>query len=216
MANKTSSTPLNILITAGPTREYFDSVRYLSNGSSGTMGYACAKIAVALGHKVTLISGPVTLTAPKKIKMISVITAHEMYRATMAHYQKADCVIMTAAVCDYSPKKRLKYKLKKKPNDLKWEMVPTKDILATLGARKTTQKLIGFAVEDTAPKRNAKKKLMQKNLDAIILNHPQVMSQTTTEAAILIRGETFAPTDRISKITLAKKIIALAQKLCKN
>jgi len=213
---KISSKQLKIVITAGPTREYFDSVRFLTNGSSGTMGYACAKIAATLGHKVTLISGPVNQTVPKKVKIISVITAQEMYEATMHHYKTADCVIMAAAVCDYCPKNPQKNKLKKSPKGLKWEMVRTKDILATLGAYKTTQKLIGFALEDTAPKTNAKKKLSQKNLDAIILNHPQVMGKATTEAEILIRGKKFISTGPLSKTDLAKRIISLAQKLCKE
>jgi len=142
---------MHFLITAGPTREYLDPVRYVSNASSGKMGYACAASAVRRGHRVTLISGPTACPSPAGVKVIPVVTSQEMRRAVMQVYPKCDCVIMTAAVSDYRPKHRSKTKIKSKQQSRVVELVRTNDILAELGQTKKKQILIGFALEDNAP-----------------------------------------------------------------
>ncbi|KGP73938.1 bifunctional phosphopantothenoylcysteine decarboxylase/phosphopantothenate--cysteine ligase CoaBC [Pontibacillus yanchengensis] len=160
-----------VLITAGPTKEKIDPVRFFTNHSTGKMGYALAKQAVSLGAYVTLISGPVNLDTPKGVQRINVESADEMYHQVLEHYVNQDIVIKTAAVADYRPKTSYSTKMKKEPGDLKIEMERTKDILQALGERKTSQFLVGFAAETTNPLEYAKDKLEKKNLDAIVVNN---------------------------------------------
>lgn len=204
---------LRFLITAGPTREYLDPVRFLTNASTGRMGYACARTAAERGHNVTLISGPVNLAAPDGVTVIPVVSTQEMADATLLHFDSCDCVIMTAAPCDYRPKSRSTHKMKKDDKPLSLEFERTPDILAELGRRKKNQILIGFAVEDTDPIANAQKKLKEKNLDAIILNSPASFAADTADFTLLIpTGQTtnYPATD---KKTLAQKIISLIESL---
>ena len=166
---------LRILVTAGPTREYFDPVRFLSNPSSGKMGYALAEEASRRGHVVTLVSGPSSLT-PKfkgpKSRLIRVVSAEEMYRAVIKQAPKADLIIMAAAVSDYRPAKYFSKKVKKKGKGMCITLVPTKDILKELGRRKKPgQILVGFAAETDHLVQNAQKKLREKNLDFIVANY---------------------------------------------
>lgn len=160
-----------ILITAGPTREAIDPVRYLSNHSSGKMGYALARAAVRRGAAVTLISGPVALEPPAGLEnYVRVESAAEMYQAVVDHYQAQDIVIMAAAVADYKPKVLSGQKIKKTTEPLTIEFVKNIDILAELGKTKTHQKLIGFAAETENLEEYARVKLLQKNLDLIVAN----------------------------------------------
>jgi phosphopantothenoylcysteine decarboxylase / phosphopantothenate---cysteine ligase len=204
---------LKFLITAGPTREYLDPVRFLTNASSGKMGYACAAAAKRRGHKVTLISGPVAIKIPRGIKRIDVITGAEMEKAVREHYKTCDCVIMTAAVGDYKSKRTSRYKIKKDQDTLNLELVRTKDILAGLGRRKQNQVLIGFAVQDRAARANAQRKLLEKNLDAIVLNSPSSFGADNIDAEILIRDLAWQPYPAITKSRLATRLILLAEKL---
>lgn len=162
----------NILITAGPTQENIDPVRYISNQSSGKMGYAIAQCCANLGAQVTLISGPTTLNIQhQNINKISVITADDMFTAVHQYFAGADACIMCAAVADYAVKNIASLKIKKNKQNLTLQLVKTKDILASLGKTKTVkQLLIGFALETNDEENNAIKKLKQKNLDLIILN----------------------------------------------
>lgn len=159
-----------LLITAGPTQEQIDPVRYLTNHSSGKMGYQLATVAREFGAEVTLISGPVQLDTPRGVTKIDVVTAEEMYEATTAHYDEADIVIKTAAVSDYTPKVTYKQKMKKQPKPLTLEMVRTKDILKTLGENKTHQYLVGFAAETEDVVTYGKEKLINKQLDMVVIN----------------------------------------------
>ncbi|MBN1436038.1 MAG: phosphopantothenoylcysteine decarboxylase [Sedimentisphaerales bacterium] len=204
---------MRFLITAGPTREYLDPVRFLSNGSTGKMGYACAATAVKLGHKVTLISGPTALPRPAGVKFIPVVSAQEMAQKTLEAFPNCDCVIMTAAVCDYQPAKIAKHKMQKQTEDLLLQLTRTPDILAQLGQQKTHQKLIGFAVQDRAAKTNARRKLENKNLDAIILNGPAAFAADRTDAHILTPPAPWQTHTNITKAKLAQQIIKIAQKL---
>ena len=148
----------HILITAGPTYEAIDPVRFIGNHSSGKMGYALAEEAQKKGAKVTLISGPSALTPPQGIDFHKVTTAQEMFDQVFNHYSQADIAIMSAAVADYTPKVVASEKIKKN------------DILKTMGERKQHQWLVGFALETENEEENAKGKLQRKNLDMIVLN----------------------------------------------
>ncbi|MFJ8256908.1 bifunctional phosphopantothenoylcysteine decarboxylase/phosphopantothenate--cysteine ligase CoaBC [Peribacillus asahii] len=159
------------LITAGPTREAIDPVRFLTNHSTGKMGYALAEEAIKLGAEVTLISGPVHLTPPAKAHVVQVESAAEMYDAVWPFYDDADIVIGTAAVADYKPKVYHTHKMKKQPGDNVIELERTKDILQELGMKKAHQLIIGFAAETNAVEEYARGKLEKKNADMIVANN---------------------------------------------
>ncbi|MFK5972733.1 MAG: bifunctional phosphopantothenoylcysteine decarboxylase/phosphopantothenate--cysteine ligase CoaBC [Flavobacteriaceae bacterium] len=160
-----------VLITAGPTYEAIDPVRYIGNHSSGLMGYELAKAAANMGAEVTLISGPTHLSIQHDlITLVAVVSGDEMYEMTHLHYSKADIVICAAAVADYRPASIANQKIKKKENRFSIELVKNKDILHSLGEKKESQYLAGFALETENELENAKGKLKKKNLDAIILN----------------------------------------------
>ncbi|MFE8699021.1 bifunctional phosphopantothenoylcysteine decarboxylase/phosphopantothenate--cysteine ligase CoaBC [Cytobacillus sp. FJAT-54145] len=160
-----------ILVTAGPTREKIDPVRFITNLSSGKMGYAIAEQAVLQGANVILVSGPVSLNAPKGVDRIMVESAEEMYEAVLQKYDSVDIVVKTAAVSDYRPKVAYDYKVKKQPGDETLELERTKDILLELGKRKRAQILVGFAAETDLVEEYAKKKLEKKNLDLVVANN---------------------------------------------
>jgi phosphopantothenoylcysteine decarboxylase/phosphopantothenate--cysteine ligase len=162
---------LNVLVTAGPTREAIDPVRFITNHSSGKMGYSIAKVAKYRGAKVTLVSGPTNLKPIKGIQMIDVNSALEMYEAVMAHFEEADIIIKAAAVSDYRPLKSEKHKIKKQQNDLEIQLTKNPDILMELGKKVTNQVLIGFSMETQLLKEYAKEKLIKKNLDLIVANN---------------------------------------------
>jgi phosphopantothenoylcysteine decarboxylase / phosphopantothenate---cysteine ligase len=160
-----------ILITAGPTVELIDPVRYISNHSTGKMGYAIAEKAAEMGANVTLISGPVTIEAPTGIKVIKVTNAAEMLKEALKEAKKYDIAILSAAVADYTPKIFSSTKIKKSTESFNLELSKTADIAAELGKiKKINQKLIGFALETNNELSNAKEKLKRKNFDAIVLN----------------------------------------------
>lgn len=160
-----------VLITAGPTIEELDPVRFISNHSSGKMGYALANTALKLGADVSLISGPTNQNiSSKKLKLTNIKTAFEMYNALLDDFYSSDVVIMAAAVSDYKPKKFYKKKIKKNNKDLNIQFEKTLDILGELGKIKSSQILVGFALENENEISNAKSKLENKNLDLIVLN----------------------------------------------
>lgn len=162
---------MKILISAGPTREKIDPVRFISNHSSGKMGYALATAAKAAGGEVVLISGPTQLNPPDNITFVQVESAAEMAEAVHRYAPEADIIIMAAAVADYRPVKTYDCKMKKTPGNLMMEMERTEDILLNLGQHKRpNQKLVGFAAETDNVIENAVEKLKTKNLDWIIAN----------------------------------------------
>ena len=160
----------HILITAGPTYEAIDPVRFIGNHSSGKMGYALAEEAQKKGAKVTLISGPSALTPPQGIDFHKVTTAQEMFDQVFNHYSQADIAIMSAAVADYIPKVVASEKIKKNEEEMTLTLVKNPDILKTMGERKQHQWLVGFALETENEEENAKGKLQRKNLNMIVLN----------------------------------------------
>jgi phosphopantothenoylcysteine decarboxylase/phosphopantothenate--cysteine ligase len=174
-----------LLITAGPTREYIDPVRFLSNASSGRMGYALAESAVRRGHSVMLVSGPVEIEPPKGAELVRVETTSEMYDVCLARYDSVDAVFAAAAVCDYRPLRRSAVKLKKDGAVLNLELTETEDILAEMGRRKSRQVLIGFALESDHGHANALRKLKAKNCDAIVLNAPTAIGSDRNDITLM-------------------------------
>ncbi|HEA21822.1 hypothetical protein LCGC14_1077450 [marine sediment metagenome] len=160
-----------VLITAGPTYEAIDPVRFIGNHSSGQMGFELARVAANLGAKVILVSGPSHLMiSHESIKVERVVSAEEMYHAVHKAYSEVDIAICAAAVADYRPKIKAEQKIKKKADAFSIDLVKTKDILSSLGKKKENQYLVGFALETENELENAKEKLKKKNLDAIVLN----------------------------------------------
>lgn len=159
-----------VVVSAGPTRERIDPVRFLTNFSSGKMGYAMAAAAAKLGAQTILVSGPVSIDPPKGVQVVPVESAEEMLQAILKEYDTADIVVKTAAVADYRPKETFSRKMKKQPGDSSIELERTTDILLTLGERKQHQLLIGFAAETNDVINYAKGKLEKKNADYIVAN----------------------------------------------
>jgi phosphopantothenoylcysteine decarboxylase/phosphopantothenate--cysteine ligase len=161
---------VKVLISAGPTIERIDPIRYITNRSTGKMGYAIAKKALEQGAQVTLVSGPTQLAPPEGVEFISVESAVEMYDVFMARMQEQDIIIKTAAVADYRPLEVAKEKIKKSEGEMELKFTRNPDILKTLGERKTHQVLVGFAAETTDVLTYAKRKIEQKHLDFIVAN----------------------------------------------
>ncbi len=200
-----------ILVTAGPTREPFDAVRFISNYSSGKMGFEIAKAACQRGADVTLITGPVTIDAVSGIKRINVNTADEMFKEVKKHYLKQNIIIMASAVSDFMPSKILSGKIKKEgKKNLLSELVRTPDILSFLGKNKKKFKLIGFALETEDDLRNAKEKFRKKNLDLIVLNNANIEGagfEKDTNVVTLIDKNEHIQLPLMSKYDVANKIL---------
>lgn len=176
---------MRILITAGPTREYLDDVRYLSNDSSGRMGYSLAEAALDAGHEVILVSGPVHLSPPKQCECLRINTTAEMRDACVAHFDACDGVIAAAAVCDYKPLNRVAGKISKTGGPITLEMIETDDVLAELGRHKDGRWVLGFALEAANARENALQKLRAKNCDWIVLNGPSAIGAESNSVEVL-------------------------------
>lgn len=172
-----------ILITAGPTREAIDPVRYLTNHSSGKMGYALAQAAVEMGYDVTLVSGPTSLVPPEGVKLIHITTTAELSRVVSREFKKCDALIMAAAPADFSPASNSDKKIKRGESDLYLRLKPTQDILKKLSTqKKKSQIVVGFALETDNGVKNARRKLSDKKLDMIVLNQPGPDSGFNTDS----------------------------------
>ena len=217
-------------MTAGPTREPLDPARFLSNPSTGRMGYALAAEAAARGGDVTLISGPTHLPPPAGVQVVRVTTADEMFRATLNQAQGADLVLKAAAVADYRPETRSRSKVKKETllsrsrrgatadRAVSLRLVPTPDILEELGRRrKPNQVLVGFAAETAALERNALRKLRRKNLDLVVANRigtaGEGFESETNRAIVLDRTGRLSSLPLMSKSDMAKSILDRAESL---
>lgn len=208
---------LNILITAGGTREYIDPVRYISNASTGRMGYALARAAIKAGHKITLVTAPVSIRPPKQVKIVNVETAKEMFEAVKGNFEKCDCLIMAAAVSDYTPAKRSKAKVKKEQTKLFIKLKPTKDILAWAGRNKAqSQTVVGFALEDKDLEKNAEKKLIGKKLDMIVANAPSAIGAEKSTVYIKVIKGKWQRIARSNKIIIAHRIIQIAEDIIRD
>ena len=197
-----------VLITSGRTKENIDPIRYLSNNSSGKMGYSLAQAAIDLGAEVTLISGPTNLEIPEGLKsFVSVESALEMYEKVDEYFGDTDIFIACAAVADYRPKEYKKEKIKKSDSDLILELVRNPDILFEMGKKKDNQLLIGFAAETNDIKENALKKLEKKNLDFIVANNASTMGNNTNTVEIIRKNKTSIKINQKNKIELAYDIL---------
>lgn len=202
-----------LLVTAGPTREMLDPVRFLSNVSTGTMGYAIAREAKRMGYRVTLVSGPVALKPPRGVRFVPVVTAEEMKRAIFRAWPSTDILIMTAAVCDYTPVRFSPRKIKRiEQKTVRFKRTP--DILKQIGARKGKRLIVGFALETESLLKNAKRKLRAKNLDFIVANWyakgakgNNPFGQSRSSMMLMSREGRLKPYRRMSKTQAARKLL---------
>jgi phosphopantothenoylcysteine decarboxylase/phosphopantothenate--cysteine ligase len=221
---------MRFLITAGGTREYLDPVRFLSNASSGRMGYALARAALQAGHQVTLITTPTALKPPAGARVIAVESAAQMFRAVKEHFLPCDCLIMAAAVADYTPAHPSRTKLKKQAGKLTLELKPTPDILKWAGrhkragwglphrkppvpsdAARTTGRrariIVGFALEDKDLRANAERKMREKHLDIIVANSPGAIGAETSTLYIRTAGSGWVEITNARKTASAGRIL---------
>ena len=197
-----------ILITSGRTKENIDPIRYLSNNSSGKMGYALAQAGVDLGAEVTLISGPTNLEVPNGLKdFVTVESALDMYKAVDSYFEDTDIFISCAAVADYRPKEYQNKKIKKSDDNLIIELVRNPDILFEMGKKKKNQFLVGFAAETNDIKENALKKLEKKNLDIIVANNANVMGQNQNTVELIKKDKSSIEFNQKNKMELAYDIL---------
>jgi phosphopantothenoylcysteine decarboxylase / phosphopantothenate---cysteine ligase len=208
---------VKFLITAGPTREPIDPVRYLSNRSSGRMGYAIAGAALEAGHEVILISGPVNLDPPPKAQVISVTTSDEMFEAVHREYNRCEVCVLCAAVADYKPANFSAQKIKKRNQAFSLELIPTRDILASLGEEDRHFLLVGFAAETSNLDEYARKKLREKNCDLIVANDVLTgMESGENEVTIFFRNGEQRKLSRASKTIIARELVKIFSNLCEK
>lgn len=202
---------MNVLVTAGPTRESIDPVRYITNHSTGKMGYAIARVCMQRGARVTLVSGPVNLQPPQFVTVVPVKTAGEMFEAVTNLGPEQDIIIKAAAVADYRPRHVSSEKVKKQDGELSIELERTDDILAYLGANKgKDQFLCGFSMETENMLENSRRKLQKKNLDMIVANNVKVEGAgfgVDTNVVTIITGEEEISLGKLSKEETAEKIL---------
>jgi len=213
---------MRILITAGGTREYIDPVRFISNASSGRMGYALARAAQKAGHKVMLISAS-DLQPPVGVEFVGVDSAAQMFEAVKKFFAECDCLIMAAAVSDYTPVRPAKTKIKSAKGGLTIKLKPTADILKWAGRHKRGQRdkgtkaqrqiVVGFALEDKALRKRTEQKLKDKNLDMIIANTPAAIAAEKSTVQIKTPDRKWLKLPQASKTRIAKKVISLVEGL---
>ena len=211
LAHKKDLSGKRILITAGATQEALDPVRYLTNHSTGKMGYALAKAAMVRGAQVTLVSGQTNLEPPLFVDLVPVISAQDMYEAVENRFDETDVLIMAAAVADYRPKEYVDQKIKKKTGDNVLELARTTDIIGTLSARKKQgQFLCGFSMETEHMLENSKKKLQKKHLDMIVANNLRTEGAgfgKDTNVVTLIREDGQMELPKLSKLEVSHRIL---------
>ena len=201
-----------ILITSGPTRQYLDPVRYLSNASSGKMGRCLAAAAIDNGHEVVVISGPVEIEYPKAATVVPVVTTEQMLAAALDQFPSCDGLIGAAAPCDYRPAEVAVQKLAKSGQGLRLDLVETEDIVATLGQMKRDdQWTVGFALETEDAHHRAITKLYCKQCDLIVLNGPAAIDANETDVQILTKDGTVLCHAQGTKQSAAAKIIQVIQ-----
>jgi phosphopantothenoylcysteine decarboxylase / phosphopantothenate---cysteine ligase len=200
-----------ILITSGPTRQYLDPVRYLSNASSGRMGRAMAEAAIRAGHQVAVVSGPVELAYPDGVEVIPVVSTEDMLAACLRLFPECDGLIGVAAPCDYRPVQVAARKIRKNGSPLRLELVETPDIVATLAEIKKAQWMVAFALETEDRRMRAMQKLEQKSCDLIVVNGPAAMHSHETDVEVLDRSGCVVGRWAGSKETAAAGILQVIQ-----
>ena len=203
---------MKFVVTAGPTREPIDPIRFLSNRSSGKMGYAISSAAIKEGHEVTLISGPVALSSPPGASLIQVTTSDEMYEAVHRALAKTDVLVMCAAVADYKPALIAKEKLKKRDEPLSLELIPTRDILKSL-PKTRDYFVVGFAAETNEVEKHAREKLRHKNCDMIVANDvsdsASGMESDENAVTIFLRNGEMKKISRAPKEKIARALVKI-------
>ncbi|MGB9688247.1 phosphopantothenoylcysteine decarboxylase [Thermogutta sp.] len=174
-----------VLITSGPTREFLDPVRFLSNASSGRMGSALAEAFCTGGHRVIVVSGPVAVDYPRQVELISVITTEEMLKACQSVFPECDGVIGAAAPCDFRPEQVASHKILKSGSPLTLRLVETPDILANLGMMKQHQWIVGFALETHDARQHALEKIRKKRCDLMVVNRPSAIGADWSSVEVL-------------------------------
>jgi phosphopantothenoylcysteine decarboxylase/phosphopantothenate--cysteine ligase len=211
---------VRFVVTAGPTREAIDPVRFISNRSSGKMGYAIAEAALAAGHSVTLISGPATVAPPAGAQFISIVTSDELHEAVHRAVRECDVLVMCAAVSDYKAATVEPQKMKKRKTPFALELIPTRDILASLPRENRSYLVVGFAAETHDLETNARQKLLQKNCDAIVANDisktDSGMDSDENAVTIFFRNGESQTISRTSKKIIARELVKIISKMSEN
>jgi phosphopantothenoylcysteine decarboxylase/phosphopantothenate--cysteine ligase len=201
-----------ILITSGPTRQYLDPVRYLTNGSSGRMGKALAEAALALGHEVVVVTGPVLVEYPAAAKVIPIVSTEELLSVCQSEFENCEGAIGAAAPCDYRPLQIESQKIAKTGQPLVLQLVETPDVIATLGAEKRQdQWVVGFALETDDQRFRAITKLERKHCDLIVLNGPAAMDALENQVEVFDKSGEIAAALAGTKEAVAVGILALIQ-----
>jgi phosphopantothenoylcysteine decarboxylase/phosphopantothenate--cysteine ligase len=208
---------VRFVVTAGPTREAIDPVRFISNRSSGKMGYAIAEAALAAGHDVKLISGPANLAPPDGVQIISITTSDELYDEVHRALRDCDVLVMCAAVSDYKPAAFEPRKMKKRKTSFALELVPTRDILASLPRENRDYLVVGFAAETHDLETNAQKKLQEKNCDLIVANDVSKadcgMESDENAVTIFSRKGELKTISRATKKNIARELVKIISKM---
>ena len=211
---------MRFVVTAGPTREPIDPVRFLSNRSSGKMGYAIAEAALESGHVVTLISGPVNLSPPERARFVPVTTSEEMFASVQLAIADCDVLVMCAAVADYKPAKFSPHKLKKENTARTLELAPTPDILSEIARAPRSFLAVGFAAETNDVEENAQKKMRAKNCDMIIANDVSRggsgMESDENEVEIFFQTGERKKIPRAPKKIIARELVKIISNTCGN
>ncbi len=207
---------MKVLVTAGPTREHLDDVWFLSNPSSGLMGYVIAEVFARAGHAVTLVSGPTALAVPAGVEVVRVTSTEEMRDAVTQHFAAAEVVVMAAAPVDYRPEVRRAGKMKKSTEEIVVRLVRNPDILKGIGEKKGGRILIGFAMESANLRSNALKKLKEKNLDLIVANAPSAFGGQRTSVEVLGPEGVVEVLENVSKEDLAGRLLDRVKTLVRS
>ncbi|MEI8342551.1 MAG: phosphopantothenoylcysteine decarboxylase [Verrucomicrobiota bacterium] len=211
---------MRFLITAGPTREPIDPVRYISNRSSGKMGYAIAQAALESGHEVVLVSGPVAISPPAGAHVVGITTGDEMFDAVQSRIDEADALVMCAAVADFKPAHYSANKIKKQNAPRQIDLVPARDILASITRPQKNILIAGFAAETESLSENAQKKLREKQCDVIIGNDVSRMDtgleSDDNELVLFFRNGETRVMPRENKILLARKLIKIFEQIAEK
>jgi phosphopantothenoylcysteine decarboxylase/phosphopantothenate--cysteine ligase len=206
-----------ILITSGPTRQYLDPVRYLSNASSGRMGRALAEAAIALGHDVVVVSGPVVIDYPVAARVVPVVSTEEMLAAAAAEFERCDGLIGAAAPCDYRPVRVESHKIAKSGQPMDLHLVETDDVVAMLGQRKGRRWVVGFALETEDHRLRALAKLEQKCCDLMVSNGPQAISAADNHVEVITpQGDVLATIEGTKELVAARILAIIDERLIRR
>jgi phosphopantothenoylcysteine decarboxylase/phosphopantothenate--cysteine ligase len=198
-----------ILITSGPTRQFIDPVRYLTNASSGRMGKALADAALALGHEVVVVSGPVEVEYPASAKVVPVVSTEDMMAAAVKEFETCDGLIGAAAPCDYRPMRVESHKIAKTGQPIDLHLIETDDVVATLGSKKGRRWVVGFALETEDHRLRALAKLERKFCDLMISNGPEAISSTDNSVEVITHGGEVIASIAGSKDDVATQILSI-------